>query len=230
MQRKVYKSNEEEGLNMKIFIDTANIEEIKEIHSYGILDGVTTNPSLIAKEKRDYRATIKEICDIVEGPVSAEVLSTNYNDMVKEGIELSKISPYVVVKIPFTPDGLKATKALSEKNVMVNMTLIFSPNQALLACKAGASYISPFVGRLDDIGHDGVSIAETCQDIVENYAFDTEVIAASIRHPQHVLRLAEYGVDIATLPYKVIMQMMNHPLTDIGIEKFLEDYKKAFDK
>lgn len=215
---------------MKIFIDTANIEEIKEIHSYGILDGVTTNPSLIAKEKRDYKATIKEICDIVEGPVSAEVLSTNYNDMVKEGIELSKISPFVVVKIPFTLDGLKATKALSEKNVMVNMTLIFSPNQALLACKAGASYISPFVGRLDDIGHDGVSIAETCQDIVINYGFDTEVIAASIRHPQHVLRLAEYGIDIATLPYKVIMQMMKHPLTDIGIEKFLEDYKKAFEK
>lgn len=215
---------------MKIFIDTANIEEIKEIHSYGILDGVTTNPSLIAKEKRDYRATVKEICDIVEGPVSAEVLSTNYNDMVNEGIELSKISPYVVVKIPFTSEGLKATKALSEKNVMVNMTLIFSPNQALLACKAGASYISPFVGRLDDIGHDGVSIAETCQDIVINYGFDTEVIAASIRHPQHVLRLAEYGIDIATLPYKVIMQMMNHPLTDIGIEKFLDDYKKAFEK
>jgi transaldolase len=213
---------------MQIFLDTANIQEIQVIHSYGILDGVTTNPSLIAKEKKDYKTTVKEICDIVKGPVSAEVLSTSYEEMVNEGIQLSKISPFVVIKIPFTPDGLKATKALYERGIKVNMTLIFSPNQAVLASKAGASYISPFVGRLDDIGHDGLNLAIACQDIVENYDFDTKVIAASIRHPEHVLRVMENGIDIATLPYKVVMQMMKHPLTDIGIEKFLEDYKKAF--
>jgi len=212
---------------MQIFLDTANIEEIKEISSLGILDGVTTNPSLIAKEKKDFKSTIKAICDIVKGPVSAEVIATDYEGMITEAEELVKISEYVVVKIPFTLDGLKATKYLSDKDIPVNMTLIFSANQAVLACKAGARYISPFVGRLDDIGHDGMELAIQCQDIVDTYGYETEVIAASVRHPEHVLKIMENGIDIATLPHKVVMQMLKHPLTDIGIEKFLSDWKNA---
>jgi transaldolase len=211
---------------MQIFLDTANIEEIKEIASIGILDGVTTNPSLIAKENRDFKATIKEICDIVKGPVSAEVIATDFEGMIKEAQELASISEYVVVKIPFTYEGLKATSYLFKKNIPVNMTLIFSPNQAVLACKAGARYISPFVGRLDDIGHEGIELARQCQDIIDTYGYDTEVIAASIRHTEHVLKVLEYGIDIATLPHKVVLQMMKHPLTNIGIEKFLSDWKK----
>lgn len=210
---------------MKIFLDTANIEEIKEISSLGVLDGVTTNPSLIAKEKKDFKSTIKIICDIVKGPVSAEVIATDFEGMISEAEELASISEYVVVKIPFTLDGLKATKYLYNKKIPVNMTLIFSPNQALLACKAGARYISPFVGRLDDIGHEGINLAVQCQNIVDIYGYEAEVIAASIRHPEHVLKIMENGIDIATLPHKVVMQMMKHPLTDIGIEKFIADWK-----
>lgn len=212
---------------MKIFLDTANIDEIKEAVSYGIVDGVTTNPSLIAKEKRDFKETIKEICDIVKGPVSAEVIATDYEGMVKEAKELASISEYVVVKIPFTENGLKATYTLNQEGIDVNMTLIFSANQALLACKAGARYISPFAGRLDDIGHDGMDIVLDCQEVVLNYDFDTEVIAASIRHPLHVQIAALNGVDIATIPFKVLKQLFKHPLTDIGLEKFLADWKNA---
>ncbi|MGA1862169.1 fructose-6-phosphate aldolase [Deferribacter thermophilus] len=212
---------------MKIFLDTANIDEIKEAVSYGIVDGVTTNPSLIAKEKRDFKETISKICEIVKGPVSAEVIATDYEGMVKEAKELASISEYVVVKIPFTEDGLKATYTLNLEGVDVNMTLIFSPNQALLACKAGARYISPFAGRLDDIGHDGMDLVLDCQEIILNYDFDTEVIAASIRHPMHVYQAAINGVDIATIPFKVLKQLFKHPLTDIGLEKFLNDWKNS---
>lgn len=213
---------------MKIFLDTANIDEIKKGVELGIIDGVTTNPSLVAKEKKDFKKLIKEICNIVKAPVSAEVIALDASGMIKEGLELSKISEHVVVKIPFTPDGLIATKKLAEKDVSVNMTLIFSLNQALLACKAGAKYISPFVGRLDDIGHNGFELAKDCQDMLTLYpSFDCEVIAASIRHPQHVIEAIKNGIDIATLPFSILMQMMKHPLTDIGIQKFLEDWQKS---
>jgi transaldolase len=211
---------------MKIFLDTANIDEIKKGVELGIIDGVTTNPSLVAKEKKDFKSLIKEICDIVKAPVSAEVISMDAEGMVKEGVDLAGISDFVVVKIPFTPEGLIATQKLAEKEIKVNMTLIFSLNQALLACKAGARYISPFVGRLDDIGHNGFELAKDCQIMVENYLFDCEIIAASIRHPQHVIEAIKNGIDIATLPFSILNQMMKHPLTDIGIEKFLSDWKK----
>jgi len=211
---------------MKIFLDTANIDEIKKGVELGIIDGVTTNPSLVAKEKKDFKSLIKEICDIVKAPVSAEVISMDAEGMVKEGVDLAGISEFVVVKIPFTPEGLIATQKLAEKEIKVNMTLIFSLNQALLACKAGARYISPFVGRLDDIGHNGFELAKDCQIMVENYLFDCEIIAASIRHPQHVIEAIKNGIDIATLPFSILNQMMKHPLTDIGIEKFLSDWKK----
>lgn len=212
---------------MKIFLDTANVNEIKEIKELGILDGVTTNPSLIAKEKKDFKKTVAEICEIVCGPVSAEVIALDWENMVKEGRELAAINEHIVVKVPFTKDGLKATSILSGEGIPVNVTLIFSPNQALLACKAGASYISPFAGRLDDIGHDGIDIVAKCQDLVETYGYETEVIAASIRNTAHMLQCEEVGVDIATIPYSVVMQMMKHPLTDIGIEKFLKDWENA---
>jgi transaldolase len=211
---------------MKIFIDTANIEEIKEVNSLGILDGVTTNPSLIAKENKDFEKTIIEICEIVKGPVSAEVVATDTKGMVEEGRKLFSLSKYVVVKIPFTKEGLAATKILSSEEIPVNVTLIFSANQALLACKAGARYISPFAGRLDDIGHDGMDVVDQCQEIVSNYGFETEVIAASIRNTVHTLEVAQMGIDIATIPYKIIMQMMKHPLTDIGLANFLKDWEK----
>lgn len=211
---------------MKIFLDTANIEEIKEIKSYGILDGVTTNPSLIAKEKRDFKKTVKEICEIVGGPVSAEVIATDFEGMIKEAQELIKISQHVVVKIPCTLEGLKATNFLHSKGTDVNMTLVFSVNQALLACKSGARYISPFVGRLDDIGVKGMALAVQCQDMVDMYGFETEVIAASVRHPEHAISCIESGIDIATIPHKVIMQMIKHPLTDSGLQNFLADWKK----
>lgn len=212
---------------MKIFLDTANIDEIKEIADLGILDGVTTNPTLIAKEQKDFKTTIKEICDIVKGPVSAEVTALDCEGMVREGRELAAISDFVVVKIPFTKEGIKATNILACDDIAVNVTLIFSPNQALLACKAGAAYISPFAGRLDDIGHDGIEVCRQCQEIIYNYEFDTEVIAASMRHTQHVFKAAELGIDVATLPHKVIMQMMAHPLTDSGIAQFMKDWEKA---
>ncbi|MGE4267605.1 MAG: fructose-6-phosphate aldolase [Deferribacterales bacterium] len=212
---------------MKLFLDTANIDEIKEVKDLGILDGVTTNPSLIAKEKKDFKKTVAEICEIVCGPVSAEVIALDWETMVKEGRELADISEYIVVKVPFTKDGLKATSILAGEGIPVNVTLIFSANQALLACKAGASYISPFAGRLDDIGHDGIEVVSQCQQLVETYGFETEVIAASIRSTAHMLQLQDVGVDVATIPYSVVKQMMKHPLTDIGIEKFLKDWENA---
>lgn len=211
---------------MKIFLDTANIEEIKMVKDLGVLDGVTTNPSLIAKEKKDFKTTVAEICEIVKGAVSAEVIALDWEGMVKEGRELADISDHIVVKIPFTKDGLKATSILSGEGVDVNVTLIFSANQALLACKAGA-YISPFAGRLDDIGHDGIDVVAQCQAVVDTYDYDTEVIAASIRSTAHMLQCQDIAVDIATIPYKVIEQMMKHPLTDKGIEQFLADWENA---
>lgn len=212
---------------MKIFLDTANIDEIKKASDLGIIDGVTTNPSLVARENKDFKSLIKEICSIVKSPVSAEVIALDYEGMVKEAKELSAISEHVVIKIPFTPDGLKATKKLKEDDIPVNMTLVFSLNQAILACKAGARYISPFVGRLDDIGHNGFELAIACERMIENYLFDCEVIAASIRHPQHVSTAINNNIDIVTVPYPILEQMMKHPLTDIGIEKFLKDWEKS---
>ncbi|MCX7987941.1 MAG: fructose-6-phosphate aldolase [Thermodesulfovibrio sp.] len=211
---------------MKFFIDTANIEEIKKAWEVGVIDGVTTNPSLLAKEGREPINLLKEICQIVDGPVSAEAISLKYEDMLEEAFELSKISPNIVIKIPMTEDGLKTVKKLSQKGIKTNVTLVFSPTQALLAAKAGATYVSPFVGRLDDISHFGMDLIRDIQIIFENYAFDTEVIVASIRNPLHVLEAARIGADIATIPYSVIKQLIKHPLTDIGIEKFMKDWEK----
>lgn len=211
---------------MKLYLDTANIEEIKEIAGWGILDGVTTNPSLMSKEKGDYKIILKEICDIVKGPVSGEVISLQTDGMVSEARELSKISEYLVIKIPCTVDGLKATKILSKDGIKVNMTLVFSANQAILAAKAGAAYVSPFVGRLDDIGNPGIEVVNDIQTVYRNYNFKTQIIFASIRHPEHVREAALLGVDIVTIPYKVFIQLVKHPLTDIGITKFLEDWQK----
>ncbi len=211
---------------MKIFIDTANVEEIKKINDLGILDGVTTNPSLVAKEGRDFLGVIKEITGIVTGPVSVEVTATDAAGMVKEGKEYAKIAKNVVIKIPMGAEGLKATKKLAAENIPVNMTLIFSGNQALLAAKAGASYVSPFVGRLDDIGNDGLVVLAEILEILDNYDFECEVISASIRHPMHVIESAKLGCHIATIPFDVLDKMMKHPLTDIGLAKFLKDWEK----
>jgi transaldolase len=211
---------------MKFFIDTANIEEIKKAKEYGLVDGVTTNPTLISKENKEFKSLIKEICSIVEGPVSAEVISLDYKGMVEEAKDLSKIAKNVVIKIPMTDEGLKAVKILSEEDIKTNVTLIFSPLQALLAAKAGATFVSPFVGRLDDISHYGMELVSQIMELYFNYAFDTEVIVASVRNPIHVLEAAKMGADIATIPFKVLMQFVKHPLTDIGIEKFLTDWKK----
>jgi transaldolase len=214
---------------MKFFIDTANLDEIKEAASIGILDGVTTNPSLLAKEKGkgDFRTIIKKICEVVDGPVSAEVVALDAEGMVKEAEELSKLHKNVVVKIPMCQEGLKAIKILSSKGIRTNCTLIFSPIQALLAAKAGASFVSPFVGRLDDASHVGMDLVEDIVSIFENYEVATEVIVASIRNPLHVVEAATMGADVATIPFKVIGQLIKHPLTDIGIKKFLEDWKKV---
>lgn len=214
---------------MKLFIDTANIKEIRIAQSWGVLDGVTTNPSLVAKEKRDYKELVREICSIVPGPVSAEVLSTDYEGIVRDAIEWSGVAPNVVVKIPVTPDGIKAVKTLSEQNIKTNVTLCFSVTQALLAAKAGATYVSPFVGRIDDMGGDGMALIEEIIDAYENYAFETEIIVASIRTMTHVVQSIALGADIATIPFKVLEQMFNHPLTDIGIERFFEDYRKSLE-
>ncbi len=211
---------------MKIFIDTANVEEIKKINDLGILDGVTTNPSLIAKEGRDFLGVIKEITSIVTGPVSVEVTATDSAGMVKEGKEYAKIAKNVVIKIPIGAEGLKATKKLAAEKIPVNMTLIFSGNQALLAAKAGARYVSPFVGRLDDIGNDGLVVLAEILEILDNYDFECEVISASIRHPMHVIESAKLGAHIATIPFDVLDKMMRHPLTDIGLAKFLKDWEK----
>jgi transaldolase len=212
---------------MKFFIDTANVKEIREAASLGIVDGVTTNPSLIAKEGRDFKQVIQEICAIVDGPISAEAVSLEADKMVAEGEDLAKIHKNVVVKLPMTRDGLKATKVLADKGIKVNMTLVFSPTQALLAAKVGAAYVSPFVGRLDDISHYGMDLVRQIMSIYNNYGFGTEVIVASVRNPLHVVDAALAGAHIATIPFSVIDQMTKHPLTDIGIEKFLADWKKV---
>jgi transaldolase len=211
---------------MKFFIDTANVKEIREAASLGVVNGVTTNPSLIAKEGRDFKQVIAEICSIVDGPISAEAVSLKADEMVAEGVELAKIHKNIVVKLPMTRDGLKATKVLAEKGIKVNMTLVFSPTQALLAAKVGAAYVSPFVGRLDDISHCGMDLVRQIIAIFDNYGYDTEVIVASVRNPLHVLDAALAGAHIATIPFGVIDQLVKHPLTDIGIEKFLDDWKK----
>ncbi|HOQ08554.1 MAG TPA: fructose-6-phosphate aldolase [Syntrophomonadaceae bacterium] len=213
---------------MRIFIDSANIDEVREINEMGFLAGVTTNPTLIAKEKRDYREVIQEICQIVDGPISAEVISLDYESMVREGEELAAIHPNVVIKIPLTEAGLKAISSLKKKGIPTNATLIFSANQALLAARAGAAYVSPFLGRVDDYGNDGLTLLRDILTIFDQYMLQTEVIAASIRHPMHVMQAALLGSHIATVPYQVIKQMVKHPLTDAGIEKFLADWRKAF--
>jgi transaldolase len=212
---------------MKFFIDTANIEEIRKACELGVIDGVTTNPTLIAKEKKDPVTIFKEICAIVDGPVSAEVIGLKADEMVKEAEELAKIHKNIVVKIPMIEEGLKAVKRLSTAGIKTNVTLIFSPNQALLAAKAGATYVSPFVGRLDDISHTGMDIVADIQAIYENYDFITQVIVASIRNPLHVIEAALIGADIATIPYSVIGQLIKHPLTDIGVAKFLKDWESV---
>lgn len=211
---------------MKFFIDTANVKEIREAASLGVVDGVTTNPSLVAKEGRDFKQVISEICSIVNGPISAEAVSLEADKMVAEGIELANIHQNIVVKLPMTKDGLKATKILAEKNIKVNMTLVFSPSQALLAAKVGAAYVSPFVGRLDDISHYGMDLVRQILEIYNNYGYETEIIVASVRNPLHVVDAALAGAHIATIPFNVIDQLVKHPLTDIGISKFLADWKK----
>lgn len=213
---------------MKLFIDTANIDEIKEAASWGILDGVTTNPSLIAKEGRGFQEVIKEIVEIVDGPISAEVIALDAEKMVEEGEELAKIHDNIVVKVPMTKEGLKATKIFSEKGIKVNVTLVFSANQALLAAKAGATYVSPFLGRVDDIGSTGMDLVEEIISIFNIHGYDTQTIAASIRHPLHVTDAALAGSHVSTVPFKVLKMMTDHPLTDIGIEKFLADWNEAF--
>ena len=212
---------------MKFFIDTANIDEIKEAHSMGMVDGVTTNPSLIAKEGRDFEEIIEEICEIVDGPISAEVVSTDTEGMLEEARKLSKIHDNIVVKIPMLVNGLKATRKLSEEGIKTNVTLVFSPLQALMAAKAGATYVSPFIGRLDDISQEGLLLVEQIVEIYGNYAFDTEIIVASIRNPLHVLESALMGADIATIPFSVLNKLAAHPLTDKGLKAFLDDWNKA---
>lgn len=211
---------------MKFFIDTANVEEIIRAKELGMVDGVTTNPSLVAKEGREFKELIKEIADIVDGPVSAEVVSLDSEGMVQEAKDLAGMADNMVIKIPLVEEGLKAVRVLAEEGINTNVTLCFSPVQALMAAKAGAAYISPFVGRLDDISHVGMDLVEQIMTIYENYAFDTEVIVASIRNPIHVLDAALMGADIATIPFKVIQQLIKHPLTDSGLAKFLADWKK----
>lgn len=215
---------------MKIFIDTANIEEIRKANRLGVISGVTTNPSLIAKEGRNFQEVVKEICSIVDGPISAEVISLEADKMVSEAEELVKIHPNVVIKVPMTDEGLTATRILKDKNIKTNVTLVFSANQALLAALAGATYVSPFVGRLDDIGQDGMDLIHQIVQIYELHGFDTQIIAASIRHPIHVTEAAAAGAHISTIPFKVIMQMTKHALTDIGIEKFLADWETVKNK
>jgi transaldolase len=212
---------------MRIFIDTANVEEIEKAAQLGVLDGVTTNPSLLAKEKGNFKEILHRICEIVDGPVSAEVTALDVKGMLAEAEDLSKIHKNIIIKVPVTREGFIATKQLSEKGVDVNMTLCFSPLQALLAAKAGAAYISPFVGRLDDVSHDGMDLIETIVQIYDNYGFETNVLVASIRHPLHVVDAALIGADVVTVPYKVIEQMIQHPLTDAGIKKFLADWEKV---
>jgi len=211
---------------MKFFIDTANINEIREAQSFGILDGVTTNPSLVAKEGKEFKTLLKEILEVVNGPVSAEVISTDFDGIVKEARELSSIHHNIVVKVPLIKEGLKAVKFLSSEGIKTNVTLCFSPTQAILAAKAGATYISPFVGRLDDISTNGMELISQIVQIYRNYNFETQILVASIRHPLHVVEAALLGADVCTIPFNVIDKLFNHPLTDIGLEKFLSDWNK----
>ncbi len=215
---------------MRIFLDTANLEEIKQAKEWGLLDGVTTNPTLLSQEGKDPREQLEKICAVVDGPVSAEVISLEAEGMVKEARDLRRIADNIVIKIPLTLEGLKAVRILSEEGIPTNVTLCFSPNQALLAAKAGATYISPFVGRLDDIGHDGMGLVRDIIEIYDNYGFDTEVIVASVRHPAHVLLSAKMGADIATIPFKTLTLLVRHPLTDVGIERFLRDWEALKEK
>jgi len=210
---------------MKFFIDTANVSEIREMA--WLIDGVTTNPSLVAREKRPFEEIIAEICDIVDGPVSAEATALDADGMITQGKRLSKIHENVVIKIPMTEEGMKAVVALSEEEIRTNVTLVFSANQALLAAKCGASFVSPFVGRIDDVGGDGMDLVSQILDIYDEYAFDTEVIVASVRHPQHVLDAALLGAEIATIPYAILKKLFKHPLTDVGIERFLKDWERV---
>ncbi len=212
---------------MQIFLDTANLDQIKEAARWGILDGATTNPTLVSKENLKFEDLIKKICKIVPGPVSVECVSTKSKDIIKEARDLAKLADNVVVKIPICVEGLKAIKVVSGEGIKVNTTLIFSPNQALLAAKAGARFVSPFVGRLDDLSHQGMDLVDEIVTIFNNYGFETEVIVASIRHPLHVLEAALMGADIVTVPFAVLEKMVKHPLTDIGIEKFLKDWSKV---
>jgi transaldolase len=215
------------GGTMKFFIDTANLEEIKKANELGLLDGVTTNPTLVAKEGRNFEELIKEICAMVNGPVSAEVISVEAEAMIKEARHLVKLGDNIVVKIPMIPEGMKATKILSKEDISINVTLVFSPLQALIAAKAGAAYVSPFIGRLDDISSVGMAIVEDIMAIYENYGFETEVIVASVRNPVHVLDAALIGTHIATIPFRILMQLAEHPLTKIGLDRFLSDWKKV---
>ncbi len=212
---------------MKIFIDTANVEEIRKANELGIVDGVTTNPSLLAREKRKFDDLVREIAKIADFPVSIEAVNMETEPMIKEARQIAKISPNIVVKIPMTENGLKAVKVLSKEGIKTNVTLVFSTNQALLAAKAGATYVSPFIGRLDDLGHEGMHIIEEIAEIYRNYGYKTEIIVASVRHPLHVIEAARIGAHIATIPPNVIKLMIRHPLTDIGLERFLEDWKKV---
>lgn len=211
---------------MKFFLDTANLDEIREAASLGVLDGVTTNPSLIAKENADFEKRIVEICELVQGPVSAEVTATDTEGMCRQGRELAKLHPWVVVKIPIIKEGLKAAKLLASEGIKVNCTLCFSPSQALLVAKTGATYVSPFLGRLDDISHVGMDLIRDIVAIYRNYSFKTQVLAASLRHPLHVVDAAKAGADVATMPFKVFEQLVKHPLTDRGLEQFLKDWEK----
>ncbi len=212
---------------MKIFLDTANIDEIREAASLGVIDGVTTNPSLMAKESGDYREALKQICDIVQGPTSAEVVADDAEEMLRQGYDYAKISDHIVIKVPLVAEGMKAVKKFAAEGIKTNVTLCFSPNQGLLAAKAGATYISPFIGRLDDVGQNGMTLISELVEIYENYGITTQVLAASVRHPMHVLESARIGADVATIPMKVLMQLLKHPLTDIGLEKFAQDWNKV---
>ncbi len=211
---------------MKFFLDTANLEEIRQAASMGLIDGVTTNPSLIAREKGDFRDLLRQICAAVPGPISAEVVALDAEGMVREGRELAKIADNITVKVPVTLEGLKAVRTFAGEGIKTNVTLIFSPLQALMAAKAGATFVSPFVGRLDDVGASGMEVVSQIVEIYENYGFTTEVLVASIRHPMHVVEAALMGADVATMPWKVLQQLIQHPLTDIGIQRFLDDWKK----
>jgi len=212
---------------MKFFLDTANLDEIREAASWGQVDGVTTNPSLIAKEGRDFRKVIEEICTIVDGPISAEAVSMDAEGMIREGRGFAQWHPNVIVKLPMTIEGLKACKALTADGIKTNVTLIFSANQALLAARAGATYVSPFVGRLDDEGQDGMGLIAEIVEVFQNYDFDTQILVASVRHPMHVTEAAKLGADVATMPFKIMKQLYHHPLTDVGIAKFMEDWAKV---